>query len=50
MRWSRKNDETVYTFSVPANTTASLRLPDGQCAELCAGAHRFSQKTAISQE
>ncbi len=29
-KWKREEDETVYTFVVPANTTATIRLPDGE--------------------
>ena len=26
-RWERKNGRLVYSFTVPANTTATIRLP-----------------------
>ena len=39
--WERKEGQTVYTVSIPANTTAELVLSDGK-RELSAGTYEFS--------
>ena len=38
--WKRGNGKTVYTFSVPANCTAELILPNGETRELSAGVYQ----------
>ncbi len=35
--WERRNGKTMYTVDVPANTTATLVLPNGETHELTAG-------------
>ena len=39
--WRRENGKTVYTISVPANTTAKVVLPDGE-KTLTAGEYEFT--------
>lgn len=39
--WERKEGSTVYTMTVPANTTAKLQLPDGSSHSLTAGTHTY---------
>lgn len=39
--WERRNGKTVYTISVPANTTAKVILPDGE-KTLTAGEYEFT--------
>lgn len=39
--WERKEGSTVYTVTVPANTTAKLQLPDGSSHNLTAGTHTY---------
>ena len=39
--WRRENGKTVYTISVPANTTAKVILPDGE-KTLTAGEYEFT--------
>ncbi len=38
-RWERQGEGYVYTFSVPANCTARLRLPDGRTQSVGPGTH-----------
>ena len=39
--WRRENGKTVYTISIPANTTAKVILPDGE-KTLTAGEYEFT--------
>ena len=39
--WEKTDDGYSYTVTVPANTTAQLRLPDGRCETLQAGTYSF---------
>lgn len=39
--WEKTDDGYSYTVTVPANTTAQLRLPDGRCETLQAGTYLF---------
>lgn len=39
--WEKTGEGYSYTVSVPANTTAQLRLPDGRCETLQAGTYSF---------
>ena len=39
--WKRENGITVYTFSIPANCTATVILPGGKTRELTAGVHQM---------
>lgn len=41
-RWERKDRQTWFFVSVPANTQARICLPDGQTAEVSSGEYRFS--------
>ena len=41
--WKLAGDETEYTISIPANTTADVKLPDGSTYQLTAG--RFTVKS-----
>ncbi|NLD27166.1 MAG: family 78 glycoside hydrolase catalytic domain [Acholeplasmataceae bacterium] len=38
--WKRKNDKTVYSIKIPANTTAKIVLPNGEHL-VCAGEYEF---------
>lgn len=40
--WERKNGKTVFTVTVPANTTARLILPDGGNWILTPGSHSYT--------
>lgn len=40
--WDEDGEGIRYTFEVPANTTAEVRLPDGQTHTLGWGTHQFS--------
>lgn len=39
--WEKTDEGYSYTVTVPANTTAQLRLPDGRCETLQAGTYSF---------
>ena len=39
--WEKTDEGYSYTVSVPANTTAQLRLPDGRCETLQVGTYSF---------
>ena len=39
--WRRDGDRTTYTVSIPANTTATIVLPDGE-RTLVAGEYEFT--------
>lgn len=39
--WRRESGVTTFEVEVPVNTTAEIRLPDGQSREVGAGEHRF---------
>ena len=39
--WKREKDRDIFTVSVPANTTAQIRLPDGRCYEVGYGKYEF---------
>ena len=39
--WRRENGVSTYTVSIPANTTATLLLPNGE-HKLCAGEYEFT--------
>lgn len=39
--WKRENGQHIFIFTIPANTTARIRLPDGQCHEIPAGKYEF---------
>jgi alpha-L-rhamnosidase len=43
--WERKDGRTVYTFRVPANCTAEIRLPGGLDKTVGAGEYRFEEGT-----
>lgn len=45
-RWERANGRTVYTVTVPANTTAEVKLPSGTLKIVGAGIHTFEEATA----
>ncbi len=42
-RWERTERETVYTVTIPANTVATICLPDGSQHKVEAGTHRFTE-------
>lgn len=42
--WKRTGDRIDYDFEVPANTTATLYLPDGTTRSLAPGHHHYSHK------
>lgn len=39
--WKKENDILVYTCRIPANTGATLILPDGSVQELGSGEYEF---------
>ena len=39
--WSRKNGVTTWTVTIPANTIATLYLPDGKTKEIGSGTHTY---------
>ena len=39
--WRKENGKLTYTITIPANTTATLSLPDGFKQELTAGNYTF---------
>lgn len=39
--WEKTDEGYTYSVTVPANTTAQLRLPDGRCETLQAGTYSF---------
>lgn len=39
--WEKTDEGYSYTITVPVNTTAQLRLPDGRCETLQAGTYSF---------
>jgi alpha-L-rhamnosidase len=41
--WKRESGKTVYTFIVPANCTAEIRLPEGRSDRVAAGKHEFTE-------
>lgn len=43
--WVRQADKTVYTVSIPVNTTAEVVLPDGTSREITAGEYTFERGT-----
>lgn len=40
-KWERTVEETRFTFEVPANTTAEIRLPDGRTETAGWGTHQY---------
>jgi alpha-L-rhamnosidase len=42
-RWRREGLTTIYTITVPANTTAALSLPGGTTQELTTGTYTFQE-------
>jgi len=42
--WERKDGRLTWTVSIPANTTATLRLPDGRQTDIGSGTHTFKAK------
>ncbi len=41
-KWERRDNNIIYTFTLPSNTSASLELPDGSTHELTPGEHSFT--------
>jgi alpha-L-rhamnosidase len=41
--WRRVNGKVVYQVTIPANSTATLRLPNGKLLELTAGKHQIAE-------
>jgi alpha-L-rhamnosidase len=41
--WRRVNGKVVYQAVIPANSTATLRLPNGKVIQLTAGKHQFTE-------
>lgn len=39
--WKKRDGKTLYTVTIPDNTTALLHLPDGSSHDLTAGAHTY---------
>ena len=42
--WKYAGDEIIYTFEVPCNSEATIRLPDGQIHRAAPGVHGFRTK------
>ena len=40
--WEKREGQTVFTVTIPANTTAKLALPDGSLRELTPGTYSFT--------
>lgn len=40
-RWEKVDGSTRFTFSVPANCTADIHLPDGRTETVCAGRYTY---------
>lgn len=41
VEWRRKDGRITITATIPANATATVRLPDGQTSEVAAGTHQW---------
>lgn len=39
--WTKNGKQTVFTVTIPANTTAKVLLPDGRSQNVTAGSYRF---------
>jgi alpha-L-rhamnosidase len=42
--WKREGDSILWNVTVPWNTTATVKLPDGRTEEIAAGKHHFTIK------
>ena len=42
--WERRDGKTIYTIDVPANCTATVRLPSGRVETVGAGTHVFTEE------
>lgn len=42
--WERKDGDTVIHVSIPANTTAAIKLPDGRAFKVNCGVHQWTCK------
>jgi alpha-L-rhamnosidase len=42
--WERKDEDTVIHVSIPANTTAAIKLPDGRMFTVTCGEHQWTSK------
>ena len=40
--WKREGGKLIFDFTVPANTTATVHLPNGEVAEVGSGNHHFA--------
>ena len=41
--WNREQGETVFSFAIPANCSAEIRMPDGEIREVDAGEYIIRQ-------
>ena len=41
--WSRRDGKVIWTVTIPANTTATLYLPDGKIKHIGSGTHSYQQ-------
>ena len=41
--WSRQNGKVTWTVTIPANTTATLYLPDGKTMEIGSGTYIYQR-------
>ena len=42
--WERRDGKTIYTIDVPANCTATVRMPSGRVETVGAGTHVFTEE------
>ncbi len=40
--WKKEDGKTLFTVTIPANTTAEVQLPDGSCHCVTAGTHTYT--------
>jgi alpha-L-rhamnosidase len=48
--WKRAGEQIVWNVTVPWNTTATVKLPDGRTEEIAAGKHQFTIKQIPNKE
>jgi alpha-L-rhamnosidase len=44
VRWEKKENKTLYSITIPANTTADIQLPDGTKQTVGAGEYRLETR------
>jgi len=48
--WKREGESIVWHVTIPANTTATLFMPDGKVKEIGSGSYSFKTKSPLSAE